>query len=145
MKNNKKSQISFEYMIIVGFITFIIVAVMGVALFYSGSIRDRIRLTQVTNCANKIISTAESVFYAGKPSRATITCYLPDNVVDIEVDESEQSLIISIQTYSGVSVTAFTSNVPISGAVQSETSTKIAGVKKIKIEAEDDRAFISPA
>src|SRR4030042_1202089 len=85
MSKSKHSQISFEYLIIMGFIIFVIIGVLGVALFYSGAIKDRIKITQMTDCANKIISTAESVFYSGYPSRATINCYLPEGIQNVTV------------------------------------------------------------
>ena len=129
-----KSQISFEYLIIMGFVTFVIIGVLGIAMFYSGGIKDRIKITQMTNCANKIISTAESVFYSGYPSRATITCQLPENIQEISI--SEDSLVISIQTSSGLMKRAFTSNVPISEGT-TEWLTISPGIKKVRLEALD--------
>ncbi len=139
LPNSKHSQISFEYLIIMGFVTFVIIGVLGIAMFYSEGIKDRIKITQMTNCANKIISTAESVFYSGYPSRATITCQLPENIQEISI--AENSLVMSLQTSSGLMKTAFTSNVPISEGAYMITSSP--GVKKIKLEARDDSVTIS--
>ncbi|MDD5192457.1 MAG: hypothetical protein PHH54_01415 [Candidatus Nanoarchaeia archaeon] len=133
MKRKSKAQISFEYLIIMGFVTFIIFMVLGIAIFYSGGIKDRIKITQMTNCANKIISTAEGVFYAGNPSRATITCQLPENIQEIYIGDN--SLVISIQTSSGLERRAFSSNVPISEGT--DWLTISPGIKKIKLEALD--------
>jgi len=137
-----KSQISFEYLIIMGFITFVIIGILGIAIFYSGSIRDKIKVTQMANCANKIISTAESVFYAGKPSRATINCYLPEGIQSIEIDTDiithKSDLIFTLQTSTGKTVTDFTSNVELAGNIQATP-----GLKKIKLDAEEDNVKIS--
>jgi len=125
----RKSQISFEYLIIMGFVTFVIIGVLGIALFYSGSIKDRIKITQMTDCANKIISTAESVFYSGYPSRATISCYLPEGIQDpIIIDGNE--LVFKLQTSTGKSTTSFASNVQLAGSIMATP-----GLKKIKLEA----------
>ena len=136
---SKRAQISFEYLIIMGFVTFVIMGVLVIAMIYSGSIKDRIRITQMTNCANKVISTAESVFYSGAPSRATITCQLPENIKEISVQEN--SLVISLQTSNGLMKTAFTSNVPISQG--GEFITISQGIKKIKLEAFEENVIIS--
>jgi len=133
-----KSQISFEYLIIMGFVTFVIVIVLGVALFYSGGIKDRIKITQMSNCANKIISTAESVFYAGYPSRATIICYLPEGIQTIEVDGKD--IIFELQTSTGLSKTSFTSNVELSGSIMATP-----GSKKIKLDAEENWVLVGPS
>lgn len=134
----RKSQVSIEYIIVVGFVTVILIGILGIAFFYSGTIKDNIKIAQVTNFANKLTSTAESVFYAGKPSKATITSYLPDGVKQIDI--LENTLFFTIQTNSGITKISFTSSVPISGNLNSGQ-----GVKKIKIVAEEDRAVISPA
>ena len=139
-KSNRKAQVSFEYLIIMGFVTFIIITILGIALFYGNSIKDRIRITQVNNFANKIISTSESVFYAGEPSKATINTYLPENIEEVLIDETDNALVISVRTSSGVTRTAFQSNVPITGIL-----TTSAGLKKIEIKAEDQKVNINLA
>ena len=135
-KKAKHSQISFEYLIIIGFITFVIIGILGIALFYSGGIRDRIKITQMSDCANKIISTAESVFYSGSPSRATISCYLPEGIQEITV--YDDAISFSLQTSTGDSVTEFSSNVQLYGSIMATP-----GLKKIILTAEENRVQIS--
>lgn len=134
----KRGQISFEYLIIMGFVTFIIVGVLAIAFFYSNNVKDRIKINQMTNYANKIVSTSESIFYAGYPSKATITVYLPENVISVDVNSAEDSIIIAIQTSSGVAKTSFSSNVPISGALGTNM-----GLNKVQIEAGTTEVVIS--
>ncbi len=131
----KKSQISIEYLIIIGFVTFILISILGVAFYYSGGIKDKIRVVQLNNFANKIISTSESVYYYGRPSKATISVYLPENVREITI--SENNLFITSQTSSGLEKTSFTSKVPIEGTLSINS-----GIKKIEIVAEEDKATI---
>jgi len=137
-KRGKKAQISFEYLIIMGFLTFVIIGILSVAFFYSNGIKDRIKVSQMNNFANKIISTSESVFYAGYPSKATINCYLPEGVKEVYIPPTNDTLIISIELSSGLTRTAFSSNVPISGSL-----TTNHGLKKIEIKAEEDKVVIS--
>ena len=133
-----KGQISVEYLVIVGFITFIVIGILGIGLVYSESIKDRIKISQMSNYANKVISTSESVFYSGEPSKSTISVYLPEGIKGIEIIEN--NLIMSIQTSSGITKTSFSSNVPISG-----TLSPSFGIKKIQIVAEEDMVVIGPA
>lgn len=137
MKRNK-AQVSIEYLIIVGFVTFVVIGIMGIALYYSGTMKGKIKENQINNFANKIISTAESVYYSGAPSKATISCYLPDNVKSITIGEYD--LIIEFSTSSGINKIAFSSRVPISGALSPSQ-----GLKKIKVEAQSEKVIISQA
>ena len=132
----KKSQASVEYIVLVGFITIVLIGILGIALFYSGSARDRIKIYQVSNFANKILSSAETVFYAGEPSKSTISVYLPNEVTDIQI--LENSILIEIQTNSGRNKMSFTSKVPLSG-----TLTSRGGMKKIEIISRENSAEIN--
>ncbi len=142
MKKKDRAQVSIEYLIIVGFVTFVVIAIIGIAFFYSGTIKGRINENQVGNYANKIIATAESVYYAGEPSRATITSYLPESVKDIEVVEN--NLVITFSTSSGMNVIAYQSNVPITESAVSRLSPS-KGLKKIVVIAEENQVVISQA
>ncbi len=134
--HKKKGQIGIEYLIIIGFVTFVILGIMGVAFFYSGNINDRIRLSQINTFANKVISASESVFYSGTPSKSTISAYLPDGVNEVEIIDN--SIVFTVQTSSGINRVSFSSNVPISGAI-----TSSPGLKKLQIVAEQDIVVIS--
>jgi hypothetical protein len=135
-KTNKNAQSSVEYLIIAGFVCFMIIGILSLALVYSGSIRDRIRINQITNSANKIISASESVFYAGSPSKSTTIVYFPENIKNSEI--LEDSLIFTIQTSSGISKISFSSKVPIQGSLNVSY-----GLNKIQILAQTNQVEIS--
>jgi hypothetical protein len=143
----KRGQISLEYLIVIGFITFIIISLLGVAFFYSTAISDRIRVNQITNFANKIISNSESVFFAGEPSKVTINAYLPTGVNNVEVvqDNEVYLILITFSTGSGASKIAFSSNVPL--LTDSEYGNNVisssSGLKKIEIIAQSDKVYIN--
>ena len=124
----KKGQVSIEYMLIFGFVIFIVLIILGVAFLYSTSVKDRIRISQAEGYANKIISSSESVFYSGEPSKATVAVYLPESVENVEV--LQNNVFIELRTSSGLNKIAFQSRVPISGTLSSNS-----GVKKVEITA----------
>jgi len=101
----KKGQISVEYLVVVGFVTFLVIGVLGVAVYYSAQLRDSIKFYQLENYAEKIVSGAESVFYSGEPSRVTITAYLPAGVQSVEIIEDQ--IVVSISTANGVAKSAY--------------------------------------
>lgn len=138
MKQKNKAQIGMEYLIVVGFVTFIIIGIMGLAMIYTGVIKDRIRSNQINSFADKLLSTSESVYYKGSPSKATIETYLPENINEITIQDN--SLVINSSASSGNNIIAFESDVPIqlSGEINPNP-----GVKKILIQANENTITIS--
>jgi len=136
MAKKRNAQVSMEYLIIMGFVTLVIIIVLGLAVTYSGSIQDNIKVTQINNFANKIIASAESVFYYGEPSKATISAYLPEGIQEIQI--AEDTLFISITTSTGLNKIGFSSEVPINGSL-----TISPGIKRIEISADDEQANIN--
>ena len=105
------------------FVTFVLAGILGVAFFYTNGIQDRVRVSQMNNFANKVISAAEYVYSAGEPSKTTVTAYLPENVKNITMQDN--TLIISLQTSSGLNKIGFSSGVNITGNI-----THTPGIKK---------------
>jgi len=124
----KRGQISTEYLIILAFVTFIIVGILGTALIYSSEIKDSIKFGQIESFAKKIIASSESVFYSGEPSITTINAYLPDGVTEIEI--SNKDLTFTVSTSSGVTKISYTSSVTIQGSISASS-----GLKKLRISA----------
>ena len=134
----ERGQISVEYLIVVGFVIFIVLGLVGVALFYASGISDQVKLNQIESYANKIISSSESVFFAGEPSQVTITAYLPEGVQSVEVIEDppgsgETFMLFRVSTSSGISVIAYPSDV----VLMETTLSSDRGVKRILIKAEE--------
>ena len=123
-------------MLVIGFVTIVIIVILGIALSYSGSIRDSIRLHQLKTFSDKVLSSSESVFYAGEPSKATIDVFLPDGIKIIEI--AENSLFFTIQTENGLMKSAFSSKVPINGSLSISQ-----GIKKVQILAQENSVLIS--
>lgn len=145
----KKGQVGIEYMILIGFVTLIITSILIMAFVYSDKIKDRIRLNQVESFCVQLIGSAESVFFAGEPSKTTIRLYLPEGVNSLEikcggganppcpVDESYY-LVAGVSTSSGEDKSAYKSRVPIQGTISTGT-----GTKKLSLEAREDYVEIN--
>jgi len=138
LKKKSKGQVGVEYMIIIGFITFAIMSILALAFFYSGQIKDQIKLNQVESFATQLINSAESVFFAGEPSKTTVRLYLPEDVHSITVNTDYIFIITNVS--SKTNQRAFYSKVPLSGAI---TSTE--GIKKLTLQAQEDSVLISQA
>ncbi len=132
----KKGQISTEYVIVLAFVLFLIAGLLGIAFFYASEIKDALRLNQLERFAKKVTTTAESVFYAGEPSKTSITAYLPDGVYAVDV--SPYDLIFTVSTRSGVAKIAYTSSVALTGNISAG-----GGVKKIVISALPTRVNVT--
>lgn len=126
----KRGQVGIEYMILIGFITFIIIGILTLSLFYSGKVKDEIKINQVENFAAQLINSAESVFFAGEPSKTTVRLYLPAGVTNLEINSSY--LIITTTVSSGENKRAYKSRVPINGTISSGE-----GIKKLSLEARE--------
>ena len=128
MIHKKKAQIGMEYLMIVGFLTFIIITTLGIAMYHNNTIRDIISSRQVESMSNKIISSAEAVFYAGEPSKVTIVSYIPDGISNITI--ADNTIFVTFYCSSGSNKVSFPSNVPITGTISS-----VSGLREIVLEA----------
>ena len=122
-----KAQVGIEYMMVVGFVTLAIVSVLTLAYFYSDQIKDSIRLNQVESFATQVLNSAESVFFAGEPSKTTVKLYLPEGI------------LIKTKTRSGgENIRFYESKVPLVGSISSTE-----GIKRVAVIAEEDKVSIN--
>ena len=83
-----------------------------------------------------IISSAETVFYSGEPSKVTIASYVPEGISNINI--SDNLLIITYTVSSGTNIIAFPSNVPITGNLSINP-----GIREITITATSENVVLS--
>ena len=138
--NNKRAQSSMEFLILMGFLTFVIIGILAIGYFYSGTTNDRIKSSQISSFTNKIISTSETVFYAGEPSKATISARLPEGIQDIEIINN--TIVVTYYLTTGQNKISFSSNVPIAEDLTGEVSSS-SGIKNFIIVANSTHAVIS--
>lgn len=126
----KRGQISVEYLIVVGFVVAIVVGMLAIAFFYTNGIKDEIKINQIRDYAGNLVSTAETIFFAGEPSRTLIELYLPGGVQSIEILDDE--VVITATTSSGTNIIGFPSDVPLD---PSSSFSINEGVRRIQIIA----------
>src|SRR3989344_40137 len=131
----KRGQLSTEYLVIVGFISFLVIGLLAFSLFYTSSVQDSIRMSNLAQFASKVVVNAESVYYAVEPSRVVVIATLPTGVTSIQVLPNE--IVFKIETGSGLSVISYSSNVPLQGSISSHY-----GVKRITLEAGESSVII---
>ncbi|MFH0711691.1 MAG: hypothetical protein V1889_01340 [archaeon] len=136
MIHKKNAQIGMEYLMIIGFLTFILITTLGIAMYHNNTIRDMILSRQIESMSDKIISSAESVFYAGEPSKITIVSYVPEGISEINI--ADDTLFVTFQCSSGTNKVSFPSNVPITG-----TLSTVSGLRNIIIEATSSTVTIN--
>jgi uncharacterized protein (UPF0333 family) len=146
MKTKRRGQVSVEYLIVLGFATFAITGIIGIAFYYINTTQDQMTANHVHNLANTILDNAESVYYAGSPSKMTITPYVPKGIEDIEFVQdpgnTEYYIRVTYFASTGQNIIAFKSDVPLD-TTSSISSTE--GIKTVVIEFEADKIKISEA
>lgn len=135
MYMEKRGQISMEYLIVVSFVVFVVIVLVGVAVFYTSGARDRLKSNQLANFANKLVTSAESVYFAGEPSRVTITAHMPEGVTNLAI--ADNSFVFTFETSGGTNVIAYSSDAPLNAGISISTNE---GVKRLRIEASSDNS-----
>lgn len=134
--NKKRAQISIEYLIVIGFVVFLIITMIGVAFVYSSNIQDKLRSNQLDYFANKVISSSETVYYSGPPSKLTVKAYLPSGITGISI--SGNQILFNFTTNTGLNKISYKSDVPLTGSLSINE-----GVKRIVISAQTGNVLIS--
>lgn len=133
----KRGQVSIEYLMLISFVTFAVLTALGIAFFYAGGVRDSVKFNQVESFADRLISLAESVSYAGPPATTTMEGYLPQGVEAVEL--RDHFIIMNVTTDSGLNIVAFRSNVRL----QNGTISPGAGTKVLRIVAFDEYVSVT--
>ena len=125
-----KSQVSVEYMLIMGFATLMIIPLLLIYYTYSSESGDTVATSQALQIARKIADSSESVYYLGKPSQTTLKLNFPERVYSTNLSNKE--VVFKIKTKRGVTDIVQVSSVNISG-----TLPTTQGIHIITLKAED--------
>jgi len=153
----KRGQISVEYLIVVGFILFVVVGLLAVAFLYVASVQSQLRSNQIDNYGNKIVTAAENVFFSGYPSQVTINAFLPGGVTKTIIIkdpvEDIYFLQITYESNAGESTILYSSDVPLDTTGEGAylvlscenggTGFCDEGVKRIEIKAGQNNVKIT--
>ena len=108
-----KSQVSVEYLLIIGFVTLITIPLVFIFFKYTAETSDEIVNLQVNQIANKIVDAAESVYFLGEPSQITIRVSIPGQIVGVSLDNRE--VVFNMNSISGISDIVKVSSVDLTG------------------------------
>ncbi|MBI4452531.1 hypothetical protein HY637_03815 [Candidatus Woesearchaeota archaeon] len=125
-----KSQVSVEYMLVMGFAALITIPLLVIYYTYSADSSDTVSTTQALQIARKIVDTSESVYYLGKPSQTTLKLNFPDGIHSTNLTGKEA--VFKIKTQAGITDIVQVSSVNMSG-----TLPKSPGIHILTVKAED--------
>ena len=133
---DKKGQIAVEYVILVGIVTALSIAMLVISMYYSKHVGTVVETSQVDRLGRQVVDTAETVFFYGVPSKSTIKTYMPNHVLSITVHPNE--LVFTVDTGTGTSDLGYVSAVPLQGDISATE-----GLKTIVIEAREGLVWIN--
>jgi len=125
-----KSQVSMEYMLIMGFAALMTLPLLLIYYSYSADSGDSVAVSQAIQIARKIADSSESVYYLGKPSQTTLKLSFPDRIQSTNL--SNREVVFRMKTSSGTSDIVQVSAVNLSGSLPTSQ-----GIHVITIKADD--------
>src|SRR3989338_5936341 len=104
-----KAQSSLEYLLVVALTFAIIIPTTYLFYNYSKESSQQITDAQITKLGRSIVDTAETMFYSGQGSKATLELNVPDNIASAVIIDGRE-LVFNITTTFGVSEIVFFSS-----------------------------------
>ena len=120
-RNFQASQVSVEYLMIIGFVVIITIPLIILYYRYTSDSSDEIITSQINQIARKIADAAESVYFLGSPSQTTFKVYIPGQIDGASLDNRE--ILFNVSTKSGVSEIVQISSVNLTGSLPINQST----------------------
>ncbi len=131
-----KSQVSVEYLMIIGFVTLITIPLVIIYYSFTQESGDNINSAQIQQIVRKVVDASESVYYLGEPSQTTLKVNIPANIVSVSLSSNE--VAFKINTAAGKSDIAQSSSVNITGSLPTNK-----GMYTITIKAKSDYVEVS--
>lgn len=131
-----KSQVSVEYMLIMGFTALMTIPLLVIYYTYTADTSDSVALSQALQIERKIIDASESVYYLGKPSQTTLKLNFPDRIYSTNISSME--INFKIKTQAGVTEVVQVSSVNISGSLPTSQ-----GLHIVTVAAQDNSVQIT--
>lgn len=125
-----KSQVSVEYMLVMGFAALMTVPLLMIYYTYSADTADSVAISQSMQIARKVVDASESVYYLGKPSQTTLKFNFPDRIQSTSL--SNREVVIKVKTQAGVTDIVQVSAVNITGTLPTSQ-----GIHVLTIKADD--------
>ena len=125
-----KSQVSVEYMLVMGFAALMTLPLLIIYYTYSSDTSDSVTTGQALQIARQIVDSSESVYYLGKPSQTTLKFNFPDNIQSTNLSNKE--VVFKVKTNNGVTDIVQVSAVNMSGSLPTTQ-----GIHIITVTAQD--------
>jgi uncharacterized protein (UPF0333 family) len=94
-----KAQAAMEYLLVMAFVFVILTGILLVAYLQSSSFQTDVSAAQIQKVGNQIVDAANTVYYAGPPTKKTIKLYFPDGIQSISFNN--QTLLFTMQGSKG--------------------------------------------
>jgi uncharacterized protein (UPF0333 family) len=133
---NLKSQVSVEYMLVMGFAALMTVPLLLIYYSYSSDSSESVAASQALQIARRIVDASESVYYLGSPSQTTLKLSFPDKIYSTNLSNKE--LVFKIKTKNGITDIVQVSAVNLSGNLPTSQ-----GIHVITISAQNNYVQIT--
>lgn len=131
-----KSQISFEFLLTLGFIVAIIIPLLVLFYEYSNFSSDEIINSQTNLIAARIVDTAESVHSLGEPSQTNFRVTLSNKISGAVISNNE--VLFNVSTNKGTAQIYKPSTVDIHGSLPASE-----GVYDVTVKAANGSVYVS--
>ena len=146
-----KGQASFEYLLVVAIVFITAVPATYFLVSYSQDSNEEIAVSQFEDIGHALISQAESVFYAGKGSKSTLTLNFPEGLEAVTIYD-QRELAFNISSRLGNEELVFFSRVKLTNGTFTCTTgvpcpihnLLVAGKKDVVVEALQGEVKIEP-
>lgn len=122
-----KSQVSVEYMLIMGFAALMTIPLLLIYYTYTSDSSDSVATSQASQIARNIIDSSESVYFLGKPSQTTLKLNFPDKIHSANL--SSREVVFKIKTKAGITDVVQVSSVNMSGSLPITQGLHIITIK----------------
>lgn len=131
-----KSQVSVEYMLVMGFAALMTIPLLLIYYTYSSDSSESVAASQALQVARRIVDASESVYYLGSPSQTTLKLNFPDMIYSTNLSNKE--LVFRLKTKNGLTDIVQVSAVNMSGSLPTSQGTHV-----ITIIAQDNYVQIA--
>ena len=122
-----KSQVSVEYLFIMGFATLMTIPLIVIYYTYYSDSTDAVASSEAFQITRKIVDASESVYYLGKPSQTTLKLNFPNNIYSTNLSNKE--VVFKIKTKEGITDIVQVSSVNMNGSLPTSQGIHVITVK----------------
>lgn len=141
MRKRGKAQVSVEFSLLIGFVTFLLLASIGIAYYYSGTAKDQIRVNAVDKAGKKIAETIDSICALGAPSKATIQVTIPESVESFSA--TNEGIFFNVKFRDHVGNMFYKTQCKVNVTDEARMSLAKEGTKTIILKVIEDTVEIS--